>query len=447
MKSTTQGGRTSAARITRQLRRPGVAVAGALSLALALAACGGSTGTSESASSGEGSSAASGEKTVLKVYGWKGNDSEPANITEINAAFSAAHPDIELQYEFVPANDAYIQRVQPELLGGEGADVIMTDPTKVADWGAAGYLMDLSDSDWVSTVQDEVVPFVSQDEKVYAAPTELISINMFANMDLLAQVGVTEVPKTFPELEDAMTKLQAAGITPLALPNKGGFTASWVLQAIAATRVYQDNPDWDQQFMDGTVSFEDWRSSVDQFMSLDTNGYIDYKTELGVDEWANGAFDFAAGKSAFFMQGAWSTAGIVDAGLTNFQIAPWPGGDAGTEPSNDYFVGVMWSVNANTKVADAAKAYVDFWANPENALPFLESEHAQSPFKDGANPDDAITAPTREAFEAGRNRFLANTTWYTFEGEKAMESALQSLQLGQIDEDQFIELMDKQLRP
>ncbi|WP_372594374.1 ABC transporter substrate-binding protein [Actinotalea sp.] len=440
MRSTIHGG--ASAQITRRLRRPSVVAAGALSLGLALTACSGSTAADDASGSAGGD-----EQTVLKVYGWKGSDTEPANIAGINEAFSAAHPEIDLQYEFVPANDAYIQRVQPELLAGESADVLMTDPTKVADWATAGYLMDLSDSAWVDTLQDEVVPFVSQGEMVYAAPTELISIGLFANMDLLAEVGLAEVPTTFPEFEEAMTALEAAGITPLALPNKAGNTGSWVLQAIAATRLYQDNPDWDQQFLDGEVSFEDWRSSVDQMMALEEGGFIDYKTELGVDEWANAAFDFAAGKTAFFVQGAWSAAGILDAGLENFQIAPWPGGDAGSDPSNNYFVGVMWSVNANTKVADAAKAYVDFWADPENALPFLESERAQSPWQGGVNPDDATTAPTLAAFEAGRNRFLPNTTWMTWDAGKSLESGIQSLQLGQIDEDEFISTMDAQLRP
>ncbi len=419
-----------------------IAAAG-LSLSLTLAACSGSETTPASSDASGGSD----EQTVLTVYGWKGNDAEPANIAEINAAFEAAHPEIDLQYEFVPANDAYLQRVQPELLAGEGADVIMTDPVKVADWGKAGYLKDISDSEWVGSLQETVVPFVSYEGDVYAAPTELIPIGLFANMDQLAEVGITEVPETYPEFTAAMDKLQAAGMTPLALPNKAGNTGAWILNGIAATLVYNDNPDWDQQFMDGEVSFEDWRSSIEQMMALEEDGYVDYKTELGNDEWANGAFDFAAGKSAFMLQGSWVSAGVVDAGLSNFQIAPWPAGPEGTQPNNDYFVGVMWSVNANTDVEEAARAYVDFWADPQNALPFLESERAQSPWIGGVNPDDSATAPTVAALEDGRNRILANTTWYTESGRKTMESAIQSLQLGQIDIDEFIATLDEQLRP
>lgn len=440
MTITSPGGRPSAARTIRRLRRPAAVIAGALAVGLALTAC---SSSSETPAATDGS----GEKTVLKVYGWKGGGTELANIAEINAAFSAANPDIDLQYEFVPANDAYIQRVQPELLAGEGADVFMTDPTKVADWGQAGYLMDLSDQPWVSNVRPEITSFVSYEDKTYSVPGEIIAEGLYANMDLLAEVGVAEVPTTFPEFKDVLTKLKDAGINPIALPNKAGNTANFVFQMIAATRVYQDNPTWDEEFMAGDASFADWKDSLDQLMSLEADGFVDYKSELGVDEWASGASDFGAGKSAFWVQGAWSIAAVQAAGLENFQFTPWPGGDAGTEPSNSLYVGSMWSVNANTKVADAAMKYIDFWAEPSNALPFLEAEHAVSPWVGGVNPDDAITAPTTAAYEAGRNHVLANTTWFTWDADKTLSSSLQSLQLGQIDEAQFLADLDTKLRP
>src|SRR4051794_35202951 len=50
-------------------------------------------------------------KTVLKVYGWKGGDAEPANVAKINAAFEKANPNITLKYEFIPSA-TYPQRVQ-----------------------------------------------------------------------------------------------------------------------------------------------------------------------------------------------------------------------------------------------------------------------------------------------------------------------------------------------
>ncbi len=89
-------------------------------------------------SSGDPSTTTEDGRTVLSVYGWKGGEGEPANVAEINAAFEKANPDIKLEFEAIPANEAYSQRVQPELLAGTAADVIMLDSKPSRDMGEVG---------------------------------------------------------------------------------------------------------------------------------------------------------------------------------------------------------------------------------------------------------------------------------------------------------------------
>lgn len=389
---------------------------------------------------------ADGDTTVLTVYGWKGSDTEPANMDKINAAFQKAHPEIDLQFEAVPPNDTYTQRVQPELLAGDSADVIMTDSGKVNTWGSAGYLADLSDSAWLDRVLPEVNPFISHDDTVYALPMEVIGIDLYANRDLLDQAGVTEIPTTWPEFEAALTSLKDAGITPLALPNKGGWTGATTINAIAATRVYQENPDWDSDFLAGDASFSDWESSIEQFLSLNEQGLVDFASELGVDEWSQGLSDFTSGKSGFWVQGAWNQSAVADAGIESVFI-PWPGGDEGQEPAANLFVGTMWSITESSDAKDAAQTYLDFWADAENAAPFVEAENAVTPFTDGTSPSTEATADFVAAFEDGRYRILPSNTWLGNEGEKAMQIQTQALMLGQLTLDEYIESLDEQLRP
>lgn len=412
-----------------------LAIALSLTTVLAVSGCSASVG-SDGDSSG---------KTVLKVYGWKGGEAEPANIQKINSAFEAANPDIDLEFEYVPANDAYTQRVQPELLAGNSADVIMTDSAKVQDWGSVGYLEDLSNSSWQADVRSEVVPFIQESEKTYALPMEVIGISMFANLDLLTKAGVDSVPTTWDEFTAALQKAKDAGITPIALPNKNGWTGSSVLNAIAATKVYQDNPDWDSEFLAGKASFSDWASSAEQMMELESKGFIDYKASLGVDEWSQGLSDFQSGGSAFYFQGAWNQGAIADGGV-NDAFVPWPAGGAGQAPSANLFVGTMWSINAKSKVKDAAEAYVDFWADSANAAPFLEAENAVTPFSNGTTPSTPATAAFVDAVDSGKYRILPSNTWFGAEGEKAMQQQVQSLWLGQVNVDEFAKNLDSALR-
>ncbi|MFP3416265.1 extracellular solute-binding protein, partial [Bacillus sp. SIMBA_074] len=84
-----------------------------------------------------------------------------ANVAEINAAFEKANPDIKLEFEAIPANEAYSQRVQPELLAGTAADVIMLDSNLLATWGKSGYLADLSSAPWAEDITPEVESFAT----------------------------------------------------------------------------------------------------------------------------------------------------------------------------------------------------------------------------------------------------------------------------------------------
>ncbi len=417
-------------------RRVVGAVATVSMLALAVTAC--SSTANEPAADG---------KTVLTVQGWKGGGTEVANIDKINSAFEAANPDIKLEFEYVPPNDAYNQKIQPELLAGNGSDVIMTDVTKLPGWSKAGYLMDLSNEPWLAKADKGMLPSISIDGVVYAQPMEAIAEGLYANTDLLKQAGIDTVPSTWPEFQKDLAALKAAGITPISFPNKAGDTAQMSLNGIASTLIYQDNPKWDAEFNSGKASFVEWQPALDQLASLQKDGYVDFKESLGVDEWSQGLSDFAAGKYAFWFQGAWETQAIQKAGLDNFTFNPWPAGAAGVDPSVGIISGTSWSINAKAKAPDAAKKYLAFWADPENAAPFLEAEHALSPWTGAANPDDPISTNILNAYEAGRFHLLPRDSWLSAEGNKTIKSKLQAWMLGQYsNSEDLLKDLDSSLR-
>ncbi|WP_353827694.1 ABC transporter substrate-binding protein [Agromyces sp. SYSU T0242] len=400
-----------------------------------------------SACSADSSESADGT-TVLHVQGWKGGGSEIANIDAINEAFSEANPDIELEFEYVPPGDAYSQKIQPQLLAGDGADVIMTDVTRIPGWSKAGYLMDLSDEEWVSNVDPSVIPSISVDDVVYSQPMELIPEGLFANTALLEEAGISEVPATWSEFEDALAKLKDAGITPIAYPNKAGDTGQMSLNGIASTLIYQDTPDWDDKFNAGEASFTEWEDALQQVAALQEEGYVDFERELGTDEWSDGLNDFAAGKYAFWFQGGWMVQAIQKAGLEDFTFNPWPAAADGELPSVGFISGTSWSINANTENAEAAKAYLDFWADAENAAPFLEAEHAVSPWTGAPAAEDEVAATVIDAYTDGRFHLLPRNSWLSAEGNKTMKSKMQAWMLGQYGSDQeFLADLDEGLRP
>ena len=83
-------------------------------------------------------------------------------------------------------------------------------------------LEDLSDQPWVNDLVDMAKEPMTKDGKVYGMPMNLEGWGYIYNKDLFEQAGITELPKTYAQLEDAAKKLEAAGITPLLMLIRNG---------------------------------------------------------------------------------------------------------------------------------------------------------------------------------------------------------------------------------
>ena len=128
-------------------RRSFLKAVGALSAAGALAACGGSSSSSTAASSTAASAAAStaaGANIKLWTYpigGW-GNDETVQNLI---SSFNAKYPDIKVTVEYLDYTNGDDQ-VNTAIEGGSAPDLVMEGPERlVANWGAKGLMVDLSD--------------------------------------------------------------------------------------------------------------------------------------------------------------------------------------------------------------------------------------------------------------------------------------------------------------
>ena len=366
-------------------------------------------------------------------------------MKQINAAFEKANPDITLKYSFIPSA-AYPQRVQSELLAGNTADVIMTDSTKVQDWGSSGYLENLSSQPWVSGVRKEIKPFIENSGKTYAMPMEVIGISLFANNTLLKKAGVTGTPTTWPEFEADLQKAKDAGITPLSLPNKGGWTGDAVTNAIAATLVYKNHPSFDADFVKGKASFSVWKSSLQQLMDLQSKGFVDFKSELGVDEWSTGISDFQAGKSAFYVQGAWNQSTFTKAGLDDSFI-PWPAtskAECEREPVRRDDAQRQCQVEGQDGGREVRRS-----SGPRTRTP-RSTCRPRTPCRRSPRATARRRAATKTfvaAVNDGRYRILPSNTWLSAAGETTLQQQVQALWLGQQSIDQTVTNLDEKLKP
>ena len=128
-------------------RRSFLKASGVVGAASILAACGGSsssTAASSTASSAAASAASTGASIKLWTYpigGW-GNDDTVQNLI---SSFNAKYPDIKVTVEYLDYTNGDDQ-VNTAIEGGSAPDLVMEGPERlVANWGAKGLMVDLSD--------------------------------------------------------------------------------------------------------------------------------------------------------------------------------------------------------------------------------------------------------------------------------------------------------------
>lgn len=167
-------------------RRATLALAAVGTSAFALAACAEPT-ESNDAATGE---AESGEPTTLTVY-----TSEPeGKVDEINAAFTEANPDIEVEVYRAGTGDLNA-RIAAEKESGEiEADVLWAaDAPTFENYAAEGDLAELQDVD-TSVVIDE-----AQDEEGFYVGTRIIPTVIAYNTDVMDQA---DLPQSWQDLTD-----------------------------------------------------------------------------------------------------------------------------------------------------------------------------------------------------------------------------------------------------
>ena len=157
--------------------------------------------------------------------------------TTIRVASIARHPEVEAVWRavadrFEADNPGYPvvfdsrpgAEYKAQLLGMLGSE---TPPDILFTWGGghlraiahAGFATDLTEAmaaGWAFDYKPGALNNLIIDERIYAAPSNMSLVNLWANRTLLDKAGIEpELLKTWEGLLDAVTRLKAAGVMPI----------------------------------------------------------------------------------------------------------------------------------------------------------------------------------------------------------------------------------------
>ena len=302
-----------------------------------LCACGETTpaSTSTSTSSAETTVSASTETSTepapepaaeqisLKMWciATESDSNYPSYVKAIEEV-TAAHPEINFEWE-ATENEAYKTKIKAAAAANELPDIFFT-------WGGA-FLGDFVKADRVYCLDDAYKAFAADlpesmldnttyGGKHYGVPLTMNVVGLFANMDMLAEVGYTEVPKTYDELIDCCDKLVAAGKIPFGCSGKETWCVTEYIEPLLEKTIGAG--ELSKIFaLESTWNNEDIKKAIGYFQEWIAKGYFDPSgISLGNDEVKN---NFLQGKYAFYQNGTWNCGDVAGASFKS-AVAEFP---------------------------------------------------------------------------------------------------------------------------
>ncbi|MBR0199766.1 MAG: extracellular solute-binding protein [Oscillospiraceae bacterium] len=280
----------------------------ALCMIFALAACGGTAAKTDGKTDGG--------ETVLKLWciATESDANRPAYLQAI-ADYEAAHPGVKIEMEAFE-NESYKTKIKAAMMGGDTDDL----PDIFFSWSGAflgefvnaGRVQCLDENfkAYADKIPESMLSTTTYEGKHYGVPTTFNIVAMYANMDMLAEVGWDHVPETYEDLTACCDALVAAGKIPFGCAGKETWCVTEYLEPIIIKTIgYQDL----NKIFAGEASWNDpdIAKSVDTLQDMIAKGYFDPNgAALGNDEVKA---NFLAGKTAFYQNGSWNTGEVAAA--------------------------------------------------------------------------------------------------------------------------------------
>ena len=264
------------------------------------------------------------EQTTLTLWciATESDANRPAYEAAI-AEFEAAHPDIKIDWSAYE-NESYKTKIK----------AAMADPDSLPDifvsWAGA-FLGDFVNVGNIYCL-DEIYPAFAEDlpevmlqnasynGSHYGVPLTMNVVVLFANMDLLAEVGWDHIPETYEDLTACCDALLEKGIIPFGCAGKETWCVTEYLEPIMEKTIgyetlgaiFAGEETWNNEGI---------AASVSTLQEMIDKGYFDPSgMALGNDEVKS---NFINGKYAFYQNGSWNCGEINDA-EGNFAVGLFP---------------------------------------------------------------------------------------------------------------------------
>ncbi|HEX7650982.1 MAG TPA: ABC transporter substrate-binding protein [Noviherbaspirillum sp.] len=317
--------------------------------------------------------AAAAAPVVLTIESWR-NDDLAIWRDKIIPVFEKAHPDIKVK--FAPTAPAeYNAVLNSKLAAGSAGDLITCRPFDVPlQHFQKGYLLGLNDLKGMDNfTQVAKTAWTTDDGKTtFCVPIAAVMHGFMYNKDAFAKLGLTP-PATVDQFFAVLNKIKADGkYVPLAMGTKDTWEASQLAyqnigpayykgeegrRALIAGKSKLTDPQWVEIFR----TLAKWKPYLGE--GFESQTYPDSQNM------------FTLGRAAIYPAGSWEISGFNKQASFKIGAFPPPVQKAGDKCYISDHPDIGMGVNAKSKNAAQAKAFLEFVASKEfatiyaNALP------------------------------------------------------------------------------
>lgn len=293
-----------------------------------------------------------------------------------------------------------------------------------------------SDEEWKGMIEEAVLESVTEEDgSIYLAPESTMAFScsgIFWNEELFAEAGITEFPETWEEFWDCCDRLEAAGITPLALHTEG---TAWAPMLIATAKAA--GTEEGEAFLK-TLYPKTYRNETGEEIAETLVKLFSYTTDDAIYEDFDVAYThFFAGDVAMIANGYWMIEEIPEEMADTVRFSAFPGNVLISSPET-----FGWALvsSYSDEVKEGAIEFFKFRTQQN-----LEEKEAL--FADGGADGSQALANYLEAY-SGAEQFVPNyqVNWNSILQEETLGTYLPLLIEGKISVEEFLAAEDESVR-
>ena len=292
---------------------------------------------------------------------WEATEPQGKVIKEAAEAFTA-ETGIPVDVQF-KGRTGIREGLQPALDAGTNIDLFDEDIDRVnKTWG--DYLLDLEElakaNDYEKTANAGLINACREvgGGTLKSIPYQPNVFAMFYNQEIFDKAGVTEVPKTWEELDAACAKIKAAGFTPITsddayILSNFGYHLSRINGYEKASEIVKEGKWDDPSVLEVAKAYEDFAKK----------GY--FSEQIASNVWPAGQNqELALGTAAIYLNGSWLPNEVKDITGEDFSWGcfSYPavkGGKDGVEASN--YGAQVFAINKKSKKAEDAFKLIQYF--------------------------------------------------------------------------------------